>query len=839
MVEEGRECFGGGRGGDEVDGARHRPEVCLREMVSLFFFPFLFSVSFPFLERANVKERQETSAGSFLCRSVILSSFYCSQETDEKKKSTTTKNRLLTFEQAHFDASRHADEIARVQAATTAMRALGRLPPTRRRPSSAGGAAPLGGVALGDFGVAAAGPAAGTAAAAPPAASEAFRSPSAPAAAAPPPGFEDAFARRLQQQEAAAANAANAAAAAAAAAAAVFSTARPVSAAAVPPSRPPPPPPPSSSSFAPANASRMAAAPRAVAERAALEMITALSAPRPGPAIAVGGGWERSPALGEAGCALVAFESPRAVNWALNVLGVVAASARPPLDLEAAPESVCAGLLSVMARGIGSGEAGGREKEESENDQNGPPTPGRKRKALVPASSEPPFWVPPKRRPFCCDAVATALAGGKKDEEKPASSQSPPWWLATSLAAADGGDGAAAWGCAAASVLRNAALTCAASASRLARPDAVAALCGVLEEAAGSAGSRGSPAANEAAADALDILICAAPSISVSAVSEANSSPAPPPSFSRTLTSKQASRLAEALLSLLGPSLQAGAESTQPLPLKLRIGAARVVAGLARGPGAAAAVLDCRPASSLSPSPSPPPPPHASPSCVSASSTSQRFAAAVAALVSSSTPAEARVSLKLAAAGACGPSEVSPKDLGTAALKAAGAGLHADAVSAGASALAALLSRRVKVVAAADGGAPSDGRTALAPGALAAAELVLRSPLLLRALAAAACGRLPEIPRTVAGGAPTGELAEAAARAAGAAADAGATCLMAAVAGRASAVVAGALGPFASALAARAVSLPAAASSGRLATNLNSLIGAVEAARLRLVASRK
>ena len=102
-----------------------------------------------------------------------------------------------------------------------------------------------------------------------------------------------------------------------------------------------------------------------------------------------------------------------------------------------------------------------------------------------------------------------------------------------------------------------------------------------------------------------------------------------------------------------------------------------------------------------------------------------------------------------------------------------------------------------------------------------------------------ACGRPPEIPRTVAGGAPTGELAELAARAAATAADAAVTCLMAAVAGRPSPEVVAALAPFAPALAARAVSLPAAASSGRLATNLNSLIGAVEAARLRVQASRE
>ena len=51
--------------------------------------------------------------------------------------------------------------------------------------------------------------------------------------------------------------------------------------------------------------------------------------------------------------------------------------------------------------------------------------------------------------------------------------------------------------------------------------------------------------------------------------------------------------------------------------------------------------------------------------------------------------------------------------------------------------------------------------------------------------------------------------------------------------------VVAALAPFARALAARAVALPAAAASGRLATNLNSLIGAVEAARLRVNASSR
>jgi len=574
----------------------------------------------------------------------------------------------------------------------------------------------------------------------------------------------------------------------------------------------------------------MAAAPRAVAERAALEMITSLSAPRPGPAIAVGGGWERSPALAEAGCALVALESARAVTWALNALGVVAASARPPLDLEAAPESVCAGLLSVVARGAGRSAGGGAAEGEGAGDGAGrpPPAPGGKRKAaappLLPASAEPPLWVPAKRKPLCCDSVANALAKEEDAGRRPA-----PWWFAAALAAADEPDDAAtAWACAAASVLRNAGLTCAASAARLARADAVAALCGVLEEAAdAAAGADGAaagcaPAANEAAADALDILVCAAPSVSV------GSAPSPPPpdggsAPSQTaLTPGQASRLAEALLSLLAPPLCAGGarpSALPPPPLRLRTGAARVVAALARGPDAAAAVLDAGAPSSAT---------HAA-----VPSSSQRFAAAVAALVASSTPAEARAHVRLDACGACGPSEVSAKDLPATALRAAGAAMHADAVAAGASALAALLTRRA-------GAAGGGGRAALAPGALDAAELVLASPLVLRALAAAACGRHPEPPpRTVAGGAPTGELAEAAARASGVAADAGVTCLMAAVAGRPSAAVVGALGPFAAALAARAVSLPAAASSGRLATNLNSLIGAVEAARLRVKAASR
>lgn len=185
-------------------------------------------------------------------------------------------------------------------------------------------------------------------------------------------------------------------------------------------------------------------------------------------------------------------------------------------------------------------------------------------------------------------------------------------------------------------------------------------------------------------------------------------------------------------------------------------------------------------------------------------------------------------------------------------MKAAGAALHADAVSSGASALAALLTRRAATRKEGERGsqtgdhrattaptATATTKTTLAAGALAAGELVLSSPLILRALAATACGRLPEVPRTVAGGAPTGELAEATARFAGAAADASATCLMAAVAGKGSEVVVRALGPFASALASRAVSLPASLSSGRLGTNLNSLVGAVEAARLRVKASSK
>ena len=583
----------------------------------------------------------------------------------------------------------------------------------------------------------------------------------------------------------------------------------------------------------------MAAAPRAIAERAALEMVTSLSTPRPGPAIAVGGGWEWSPALGEAGCALVALESPRAVTWALNALGVVAASARPPLDLEAAPESVCLGLLSLVARGIGSGNGGEEEDEEEEEEENedgngigngsaGPPTPGRsnssskKRKSafpplLYPASAEPPFWVPPKKKPFCCDASAVEAGCREKDESKKQSSASsqPPWWLApSSLAAAgDEEETAAAWACAAAAILRNAALTCAASAARLARADAVAVLCGVLEEAAAGVGAgagAANAAANEAAADALDAFVCAAPSIQVSSDTSSDTS--------SSLTARQASRLAEALLSLLAPRLQLGARSVAPPPLRLRVSAARVVAALARGPEAAAAVL--------------------SGDADSSDDLNRRFAAAVAALVTSNTPAEARLSLRLDAAGACGPSEVDPKELAAAALKAAGAALHADAVSSGATALAALLTRRVTRVAAGEAATGNHRTTTLALGALAAGELVLNSPLILRALAAIACGRLPEVPRTVAGGAPTGELAEATARLAGAAADAGATCMMAAVAGKNSEVVLRALGPFASALAARAVSLPAALSSGRLGTNLNSLVGAVEAARLRVNASK-
>ena len=766
------------------------------------FSLFLFRL-FAFTEGHSKESREWRSLSPSIEGCFVVS---CLQKTTQQLENNS-KKRLLSFEQAHFDASRHADEIARVQAATTAMRALGRLPPTRRRPSSSGGG-PLGGVALGDFSV---GGVVSPAAAAAPAAAPA----GAPAGA--PGNANESLQYHLQHhqmQQSALANAA------AKTAAPPFPS-RPGSAAAAPSGAAP-----LSSPLAPANSSRMAAAPRAVAERAALEMITSLSFPRPGPAIAVGGGWERSPALGEAGCSLVALESSRAVTWALNALGVVAASARPPLDLEAAPESVCKGLLSVMARGIGSGGAaeksGTEEGNETDQGGSGPPTPGRsstKRKAaalLLPASVEPPFWVSAKKKPLCCDAVANALSSGAKSRRPP-----PPWWFAASLAAADdGGDVAAAWGCASASILRNAALTCAASASRLARPDAVSALCGVLEEVAAAAdvgsaeGQRCcSPAANEAAADALDILVCAAPSISVAA-----SDSAPPRS---ALTPAQAARLAEALLALLAPpplSAKASSSSSSLLPpLRLRIGAARVVAALARGPGAAAAVLDVGVGGDPYPS-------------SAAASSSRRFAAAVAVLVAASGPAEARASLRLDAAGASGPSEVSAKDLPTAALRAAGAALHADAVSSGACALAALLTRRAEFGA-------GDGRTMLAPGALAAAELVLESPVILRSLVACACGRLPELPRTAAGGAPTGELAEVAARSAGAAADAGVTCLMASVAGRPSAAVVAALAPFAGALAARAVSLPAAASSGRLATNLNSLIGAVEAARLRVKAA--
>ena len=47
VVEEGRERAGWGRGRDEVDGARHRAQVCLREVVSPFvFFHLLFPVYF-------------------------------------------------------------------------------------------------------------------------------------------------------------------------------------------------------------------------------------------------------------------------------------------------------------------------------------------------------------------------------------------------------------------------------------------------------------------------------------------------------------------------------------------------------------------------------------------------------------------------------------------------------------------------------------------------------------------------------------------------------------------------------------------------------------------------
>ena len=302
-----------------------------------------------------------------------------------------------------------------------------------------------------------------------------------------------------------------------------------------------------------------------------------------------------------------------------------------------------------------------------------------------------------------------------------------PWWFAAALAAAGGTRGAAAaWACAAACDPAQRRADLRGLGGPPGEADAVAALCGVLEEAAdAAAGADGAaagcaPAANEAAADALDALGLRRPE----RLRRVRSPPLPPDGGSAP---SQAALTQAGLPPRRGSAVPPGAPPHWPAgpgppprrapPLRLRDGAARVVAALARGPRPRP---PCSSGERLLPA-------HDFPSSRTLR-LCRRGAGRPRARPQRPAPMSGSMPRRVRALGG------HPKDLAAAALKAAGAALHADAVSSGASALAALLTRRAATRKEGERGSQTgDHRATTAPTATATTKTTLAAGALARA----------------------------------------------------------------------------------------------------------
>jgi len=506
----------------------------------------------------------------------------------------------------------------------------------------------------------------------------------------------------------------------------------------------------------------------------------------------------------------LACGDPRTSTWALNALGPASFEARPPLALHAAP-ALAAALAGAVTSGLAAGEGGGAgEGDGGRGDPPTPPTPhpGGRPPAPLHLPPQPPPW-------FARPAAGTHALTAPGD--------------AGSAAA----DAAFARAVAAAVILRNAVLGDPRTAAALASQACVAGAWAACLEAA--AWER-SPGTAELADAALGAAAGAAP-YTRAAAADGTTTGLSPPLYSRLVralagvasAAGPASTSAAAASAAAPPAYPSSASpSTPPIPLRLRIAAVRVLDSLAAtaiscasggggsGGGVTAALLQAAVGGGGS---------------GGGGGGEAACPAAAALALALTSPSDARAAVRADAAGASGLPELTARDAPRGAIAAAGAVLHAEAVEAGAKAVARLACLPGEV-------GPAAPRP---PAALAAAA----SPRCVRALVAIATGRVPELPRAPgAAGTPGGALAEVARRAAEGAADAAAGALLRIGLAMPPATGAASLAPHLPALAARAAAAAAptpsshhaggagaaaAAAAGKVAGMLSMVVGLIGA----------